>query len=177
MLGGFGICGGPFCCATFLTDFQPVSIKMAKEQGLSMNPAKISGACGRLMCCLKYEQAAYEDLQRITPRLGSTVITPEGTGTVVDAALLTGMVKVRTDRSTEVLPKQFHRSQIKPLRPAFAKNEQSAPAADTAADVAEQPREAQPAPVAPAAPSAPAPTAPCAPSPEGSKPIIHNTIL
>ena len=70
MLGGLGICGRPFCCSTFLGDFQPVSIKMAKEQNLSLNPTKISGTCGRLMCCLKYEQAAYEDLIRTTPKVG-----------------------------------------------------------------------------------------------------------
>ena len=76
MLGGLGICGRPFCCASFLGEFQPVSIKMAKEQGLSLNPTKISGACGRLMCCLKYEQAAYEDLLRSTPKAGAIVQTP-----------------------------------------------------------------------------------------------------
>ena len=78
MLGGLGICGQPFCCSRFLRDFQPVSIKMAKEQGLSLNPAKISGSCGRLMCCLAYEQPAYEYLNRITPGVGSIVKTPEG---------------------------------------------------------------------------------------------------
>ena len=92
MLGGLGICGRPFCCSSFLSDFQPVSIKMAKEQGLSLNPTKISGACGRLMCCLKYEQDAYESLIKITPRVGSTVQTPDGKGTVVDANLLTGVL-------------------------------------------------------------------------------------
>ncbi|MBQ8769215.1 MAG: stage 0 sporulation family protein, partial [Oscillospiraceae bacterium] len=76
MVGGLGICGRPFCCASFLDDFQPVSIKMAKEQGLSLNPVKISGTCGRLMCCLKYEQNVYEELIRITPRVGAVVTTP-----------------------------------------------------------------------------------------------------
>ena len=78
MLGGLGICGQPFCCSRFLRDFQPVSIKMAKEQGLSLNPAKISGSCGRLMCCLAYEQPAYEYLNRITPGVGSIVKTRRG---------------------------------------------------------------------------------------------------
>jgi cell fate regulator YaaT (PSP1 superfamily) len=118
MLGGFGICGKPFCCATFLNDFQPVSIKMAKEQGLSMNPAKISGACGRLMCCLKYEQSAYEELQRITPRIGSTVDTTDGRGTITEASMLKGLVKVRLDRTPDVLPKQYNVADIKILRSA-----------------------------------------------------------
>ena len=100
MLGGLGICGRPFCCSTFLGDFQPVSIKMAKEQGLSLNPGKISGACGRLMCCLKYEQDAYEELIRTSPKTGMTVSTPDGEGTVVELSLLTGMVKVRLHGDT-----------------------------------------------------------------------------
>ena len=103
MMGGLGICGQPFCCQRFLSDFQPVSIKMAKEQGLSLNPAKISGTCGRLMCCLKYEQDAYEYLNKITPRVGSYVDTPEGKGTVTDVSLLTGKLKVAIDNS-ESLP-------------------------------------------------------------------------
>lgn len=98
MMGGLGICGRPFCCTSFLGEFQPVSIKMAKEQGLSLNPVKISGTCGRLMCCLKYEQAAYSDLLRTTPKNGAVVNTPEGRGVVVDVNLITGMLKVRMDR-------------------------------------------------------------------------------
>ena len=97
MLGGLGICGREFCCASFLRDFQPVTIRMAKEQGMSLNPTKISGACGRLMCCLKYEQDAYEDLIKTTPRVNSSVVTPDGRGTVVEANLLTGMLKVRLE--------------------------------------------------------------------------------
>ena len=88
MIGGLGICGRPFCCASFLDDFQPVSIKMAKTQNLSLNPTKISGTCGRLMCCLKYEQDAYEDLIRNSPKLDSFVDTPEGRGTVIEQDLL-----------------------------------------------------------------------------------------
>ena len=83
MVGGLGICGRPFCCVSFLDDFQPVSIKMAKTQNLSLNPTKISGTCGRLMCCLKYEQDAYEDLLRNSPKEESFVDTPEGPVTVV----------------------------------------------------------------------------------------------
>ena len=95
MLGGLGICGQPFCCSRFLKDFQPVSIKMAKEQGLSLNPTKISGSCGRLMCCLSYEQKAYEYLNGITPMPGSIVRTPDGDGMVVEANPVSGMLKVR----------------------------------------------------------------------------------
>ena len=101
MVGGLGICGRPFCCASFLDDFQPVSIKMAKTQNLSLNPTKISGTCGRLMCCLKYEQDAYEDLLRRTPREESFVDTPEGRGTVVGIHLLRQQVKVQMEDSPE----------------------------------------------------------------------------
>ena len=103
MVGGLGICGRPFCCASFLDDFQPVSIKMAKTQNLSLNPTKISGTCGRLMCCLKYEQDAYEDLIRNSPKLDSFVDTPEGRGTVVELDLLRQRVKVRLEDSPETL--------------------------------------------------------------------------
>ena len=104
MLGGLGICGRPFCCSQFLDDFHPVSIKMAKEQGLSLNPSKISGTCGRLLCCLKYEQESYEYLAKVTPRVGSVVDTREGRGTVVENSLLTGKIKVQLDRRPEAIP-------------------------------------------------------------------------
>ncbi|MBQ8881295.1 MAG: stage 0 sporulation family protein [Oscillospiraceae bacterium] len=97
MVGGLGICGRPFCCASFLDDFQPVSIKMAKTQSLSLNPTKISGTCGRLMCCLKYEQDAYEDLLRHAPKAESFVDTPEGRGTVIEVDLLRQQVKVKLE--------------------------------------------------------------------------------
>ena len=103
MVGGLGICGRPFCCASFLDDFQPVSIKMAKTQNLSLNPTKISGTCGRLMCCLKYEQDAYEDLIRTSPKPESFVDTPEGRGTVVEIDLLRQRVKVRMEDSPETV--------------------------------------------------------------------------
>ena len=103
MLGGLGICGRPFCCASFLDDFQPVSIKMAKTQNLSLNPTKISGTCGRLMCCLKYEQDAYEDLLRTSPKAESFVDTPDGRGTVVEVDLLRQRVKVRMEQQPEVI--------------------------------------------------------------------------
>ena len=103
MVGGLGICGRPFCCASFLDDFQPVSIKMAKTQNLSLNPTKISGTCGRLMCCLKYEQDAYEDLIRRSPKEESFVDTPEGRGTVVEVNLLRQQVKVRMENEPETV--------------------------------------------------------------------------
>ena len=94
MIGGLGICGRPFCCNRFMGEFQPVSIKMAKEQGLSLSPTKISGTCGRLMCCLKYEQEAYTDLIRHTPKVGAIVNTPEGKGLVVCKLIKDGYIKV-----------------------------------------------------------------------------------
>ncbi len=118
MLGGLGICGNPFCCKSFLSEFQPVSIKMAKEQGLSLNPSKISGTCGRLMCCLKYEQEAYEDLLKITPKVGAYVQTSEGRGSVVEANLLTGMLKIRLDKAADAAPKAFHRRDVKTIKDA-----------------------------------------------------------
>lgn len=101
MIGGLGMCGRPFCCSTFLNDFHPVTIKMAKDQGISLSPGKISGTCGRLMCCLKYEQNSYEYLEKITPKKGSIVDCKEGRGVVVDVALLTGKLKVKLDSSIE----------------------------------------------------------------------------
>lgn len=95
MLGGLGPCGKPCCCVQFLGDFEPVSIKMAKEQNLSLNPAKISGLCGRLMCCLKYEQDAYEDALSRMPEVGDQATTPMGTGTIVYTYTLLETVKVR----------------------------------------------------------------------------------
>ena len=116
MLGGLGICGRPFCCSQFLGDFQPVSIKMAKEQGLSLNPTKISGCCGRLMCCLKYEQDTYEELLRSTPKVGAIVTSKEGKGTVLEANLLTGAIKVRLDKSPDSPPVVLKREDVKVIR-------------------------------------------------------------
>ena len=120
MVGGLGICGRPFCCATFLDDFQPVSIKMAKTQNLSLSPTKISGTCGRLMCCLKYEQDAYEDLLRTSPKLESFVDTVEGRGTVVDVNLLRQRVSVRLEDRPEVIV-TFPNEEIAVLRNGKAK--------------------------------------------------------
>ena len=107
MLGGLGICGRQFCCKTFLGDFQPVSIKMAKEQGMSLNPVKISGTCGRLMCCLKYEQEAYTDLLKKTPKIGALVSTPDGKGSVVDVNLITGILSVSLNKSPDAAPHTY----------------------------------------------------------------------
>ena len=131
MVGGLGICGRPFCCASFLDDFQPVSIKMAKTQNLSLNPTKISGTCGRLMCCLKYEQEAYEDLIRNSPKLESFVDTPEGRGTVVELDLLRQRVKVRMEDRPEVIG-VFANAEIAVLRNGKAKKTDAPIPADLA---------------------------------------------
>ena len=120
MVGGLGICGRPFCCASFLEDFQPVSIKMAKTQSLSLNPTKISGTCGRLMCCLKYEQDAYEDLIKRSPKEESFVDTPEGRGTVIEVNLLRQKVKVRMESDEQAI-KIFSNEEIAVLRSGKAK--------------------------------------------------------
>ncbi|MGN0469796.1 MAG: stage 0 sporulation family protein [Acutalibacteraceae bacterium] len=125
MLGGIGICGRPFCCNTFLGDFQPVSIKMAKEQGMSLNPVKISGTCGRLMCCLKYEQEAYTDLLKNTPKIGAIVSTPEGKGTVVDLNLITQNLTVSLSKSPDAAPRNFKVSDVKVIKDAQIKVEKS----------------------------------------------------
>ncbi len=123
MLGGLGMCGRPFCCSSYMGDFQPVSIKMAKEQGLSLNPVKISGTCGRLMCCLKYEQEAYEHLLRVTPKVGAIVNTKEGKGVVSDANLLTGMLKVALDRNPNAAPASVHRRDVSIIKDGHIKVE------------------------------------------------------
>ena len=107
MLGGLGVCGIPFCCSQFLNEFHPVSIKMAKTQGLSLNPTKISGTCGRLMCCLKYEEIAYEDLVKKAPKTDAFVETPSGKGTVVNVNLLRGNAKVRLEEGLDTTLKNF----------------------------------------------------------------------
>ena len=120
MVGGLGICGRPFCCASFLDDFQPVSIKMAKTQSLSLNPTKISGTCGRLMCCLKYEQDTYESLIRTSPKPESFVDTPEGRGTVVEADILRQRVKVQMENNPDTVS-VFSNEEIAILRNGKAK--------------------------------------------------------
>lgn len=126
MLGGIGICGRPLCCSTYLGEFEPVSIKMAKEQSLSLNPTKISGTCGRLMCCLKNEQEAYEDLIRRTPQPGSVVKTPDGKGSVVSANLLKSIVSVSLDIDGEKEIKEYKLSDIKILKKVSVKIDDTA---------------------------------------------------
>ncbi len=121
MLGGLGVCGRPFCCSSFLSEFAPVSIKMAKEQGLSLNPTKISGTCGRLMCCLKYEQDVYDELLKITPKVGAIVNTPDGKGSVIDVNLITGKLKVDLDDPLIAVPRDFHRDQVKIIKDSVIK--------------------------------------------------------
>lgn len=115
MIGGLGVCGQPLCCNTFLDDFQSVSINMAKEQGLSLNPTKISGTCGRLMCCLKYENEAYQELSRTTPAVDSLVETPDGRGIVTNINFLRGKCTVKLENSPDS-PHIYDKSQCKILR-------------------------------------------------------------
>ena len=116
MLGGLGICGRPFCCSTFLDGFHSVTIKMAKDQGLSLAPGKISGTCGRLMCCLKYEQNSYEYLHKITPKVGTVVDCRHGRGTVVDSAILTGKLKIQLDNTPDGFPVIVNREEVRIVR-------------------------------------------------------------
>ncbi len=126
LLGGLGVCGRPFCCSSFLSDFVQVSIKMAKEQNFSLNSAKISGACGRLMCCLRYEHETYEEAIKKTPPLGSTVKTENGNGVVIETNPLAGTIKVRPEDKPES-PKLFAVEDVtllhlKNQKPANAEN-------------------------------------------------------
>lgn len=124
MLGGIGICGQPYCCKQFLNDFQTVSIKMAKEQGLSLNPTKVSGSCGRLMCCLKYEQDAYEHLNSFTPNVGATVKTPDGIGIVTDVNLITGNLFVKLLDGDSIAFK-IHRDKVKLISRSKKQNKEN----------------------------------------------------
>lgn len=122
MLGGLGICGRPYCCKQFLNDFEPVSIKMAKEQGLSLNPTKISGSCGRLMCCLKYEQNAYDELTKITPNVGATVKVNGEVCSVIDANLITGNLIVKP-KAEDSIPFKTNRKDVKIISRGRKKSE------------------------------------------------------
>lgn len=116
LIGGLGACGRPLCCATFLSDFVQVSIKMAKEQGLFLNSSKISGTCGRLMCCLRYEQESYEYEIARTPAVDSTVKTPDGIGVVIETHPLTGLIKVKLNDKDGDAPKVYHRDSVKIIK-------------------------------------------------------------
>lgn len=143
-LGGLGICGRPFCCAQFLRDFQPVSIKMAKEQGLSLNPTKISGSCGRLMCCLKYEQSTYEELWKLCPKVGATVMTPEGRGVVTESSVLKGQIKVRLDKNPDSPPAEMQVEDVNVIRADRPNKNKSADAGEGAPkENAEKPANAE----------------------------------
>ncbi len=118
MLGGLGACGRQICCGAFLGDFQPVSIKMAKEQNLSLNPTKISGQCGRLMCCLKYEQDYYEETLKKLPRVGKDIMTPEGVGVVTEINVLRERVKVRVKTGDDTFEvKEYELPEVRKLAP------------------------------------------------------------
>ena len=143
MLGGLGPCGRPICCGTFLGDFQPVSIKMAKEQNLSLNPIKISGVCGRLMCCLKYEQDTYEEIRKSMPKEGKEVMTPDGVGVVCELKIITESVKVRIKKGDSFEIKEYPASDVQRLTPqnaprseAPAQQQADAPEAPEAKDSA-----------------------------------------
>lgn len=126
MMGGIGVCGRELCCCSYLGEFQPVSIKMAKEQGLSLNPAKISGACGRLMCCLKYEQEAYDQIIKKAPKVGAIVETPEGQGVVEETYLIKEVVKVKLDKGNETDLKSYRMNEVKIIKDAAAREESDA---------------------------------------------------
>ena len=127
LIGGLGMCGRPFCCSTFLSDFGQVSVKMAKEQGLSINASKISGCCGRLMCCLRYEYETYRAEARVTPKKDTVVQTPDGEGIVIESTPLSGLLKVRVEGMPEEdAVRVYHRDDVTPIGKA-AKGERTAP--------------------------------------------------
>ena len=124
MLGGYGMCGRELCCCNHLTDLNPVSIKMAKEQGLSLNPTKISGMCGRLMCCLKHEQDVYEEKLSRLPSIGALVKTPDGKGVVENVEVLKEVVRVKVEQKDEIIKKEYPLSEIKILKDNKKKDEE-----------------------------------------------------
>ncbi len=126
MMGGIGICGRVLCCSSYLGEFQPVSIKMAKEQGLSLNPTKISGTCGRLMCCLKYEQDAYEQIIKKAPKTGAVVDTPDGQGVVVETYLIKEVVKVRLDKGNETDLQTYKMGEVKVIKDVSSRDDADA---------------------------------------------------
>ena len=130
MMGGLAICGRKYCCAGFLSDFVQVSIKMAKEQNFSLNSAKVSGACGRLMCCLRYEHETYEEAIRSTPAVSSVVLTPDGEGTVIETKPLASEVRVKLNGNDKDAPKLYKCADVKVLRPATRKKQDETPDGD-----------------------------------------------
>lgn len=146
MIGGLGCCGRELCCSSYLDDFHPVSINMAKDQNLSLNPAKISGVCGRLMCCLKYEHEAYAELQKVTPRQGSVVDTPEGRGKVISTQMLRGTCKVQLDDSPEHSLTEFQCTQCCMVKGACRNRQNAAAMAEERRKREDQEDAAAPAP-------------------------------
>ncbi len=126
MMGGIGICGRVLCCSSYLGEFQPVSIKMAKEQGLSLNPTKISGTCGRLMCCLKYEQEAYEQIIKRAPKTGAIVETPDGQGVVMETYLIKETVKVKLDKGNDTDLRAYKFNEIKLIKDVAVRDDNDA---------------------------------------------------
>lgn len=168
MLGGLGICGRELCCTSYLDEFQPVSINMAKEQNLSLNPSKISGTCGRLMCCLKYEHEVYAELQKQTPKMESLVETPDGRGTVVSTQMLRGVCQVLLEDGDDT-PRQYNCSDCVVLRSGKAKG-RPVPPVERAEKPEEEPRPARrgkPLRERPAAVQAEMPETPASPEETG----------
>lgn len=126
MMGGIGVCGRVLCCSSYLGEFQPVSIKMAKEQGLSLNPTKISGTCGRLMCCLKYEQEAYEQIIKRAPKMGAIVETPDGQGVVMETYLIKETVKVKLDKGNDTDLRSYKFNEIKLIKDVAVRDDSDA---------------------------------------------------
>ena len=142
MLGGLGACGRPICCGAFLGDFQPVSIKMAKEQNLSLNPTKISGQCGRLMCCLKYEQDYYEATLKKLPKVGKDIMTPDGAGVVTEINPIREKVKVRIHTADDTFDlREYSVDDVRRLGP-----EDAAAVRESAVKQEKKPRKAEPQP-------------------------------
>ncbi len=137
MMGGLGICGRKYCCSGFLSDFVQVTIKMAKEQNFSLNSAKVSGACGRLMCCLRYEHEVYEEALRVTPPTGSLVLTSDGEGTVIEIKPLAGQVRVKLSDNEKDAPKLYSVKDIKILRAAKSKRNPKEDEEELSEDIAE----------------------------------------
>jgi cell fate regulator YaaT (PSP1 superfamily) len=145
MLGGLGICGRPYCCSQFMEEFEPVSTKMAKVQNLSLNPTKISGSCGRLMCCLRYEQEAYEDLVKKMPKLGAFVQTPAGYGTVAQINLLREQVKVKLDGDGDDVFRMYEREAVAVVPGGRPKDGEAPPSVLNYVPKPKEPEEEEPA--------------------------------
>ena len=126
-LGAIGICGKTLCCSTFLNDFHPVSIKIAKEQGLSLNPTKISGVCGRLMCCLEYEQNVYDEMLKIVPPKGSLVECKDGKGVVIESETLKAKIKVKFGSDEDMVIRQYNADEVTVIKKAKAPKEEEIP--------------------------------------------------